>query len=45
MPLKPSSFTERRASTTASSTSNGEIMPAPIKRCGFTAQKSYSQLL
>ena len=40
MPLKPSSISARRVSATASSISNGEIMPALIKRWGFTAQKS-----
>ena len=42
---KPSSFTARRASRTASETSWGGSMAAPLSRFGSSSQKSYSQLL
>ena len=42
---KPSSFTARSTSATASSTSNGETIAAPMSRSGAGAQKSYSQSL
>ena len=42
---KPSSFTARSTSVTASSTSNGDTIAAPRSLSGAGAQKSYIQSL